>query len=73
MIEACSIQGKMTDKKISSDKKKEKSNAIEEESDATIPKDDVCQKAPEWTEHARLNDDEPCDDGRTGNLERDRE
>ena len=47
MIEACSIEGKMTDKKISSDKKKEKSNAIEEESDATIPNDDVCQKAPE--------------------------
>lgn len=74
MIEACSIEGKMTDKKISSDKKKEKSNVIEEESDATIPNDDLCQKAPEWAEHARLNDDdEPCDDGRTGNLQRDRE
>ena len=64
----------MTDKKISNDEKKEKTNAIEEVSGATIPNDDVCQKAPEWAEHARLNDeDEPCDDGRTGNLERDRE
>ena len=64
----------MTDKKISNDEKKEKSNSIEEESGATIPKDDVCQKAPEWAEHARLSDDdEPCDDGRTGNLERDSE
>jgi hypothetical protein len=53
---------------------KKKPNAIEEESGATIPKDDICKKAPEWAEHARLNDeDEPCVDGRTGNLERDRE
>jgi hypothetical protein len=74
MIKACLSEGKMTDKKISNDEKKEKSNAIEEASGATIPNDDVCQKAPEWAEHARLNDeDEPCDDGRTGNLERDRE
>ena len=28
-----------------------------------------CQKAPEWAEHARFDDqDEPCDDGRTGNI-----
>jgi hypothetical protein len=64
----------MTNNKISNDEKKEKSNVIEKESGATIPKDDVCQKAPEWAEHARLSDDdEPCDDGRTGNLERDSE
>jgi hypothetical protein len=36
-----------------------------------MPNDDVCQKAPEWAEHARLHDEyEPCDDGRSGNLER---
>lgn len=29
----------------------------------------VCEKAPEWAEHARLDDDnEPCDDGRSGNI-----
>lgn len=64
----------MTDKKISIDQKTKRPTAIEEESGATMPKDDVCQKAPEWAEHARLSDDdEPCDDGRTGNLERDSE
>ena len=27
----------------------------------------VCLHAPEWAEHARLDeDDEPCDDGRAG-------
>jgi ADP-ribosylglycohydrolase len=30
---------------------------------------DVCVKAPEWAEHARLeDDDQPCDDGRSGKL-----
>jgi alpha,alpha-trehalase len=52
----------------------EKAKAIEKESGTTIPEDEVCQKAPEWAEHSRLQDkDEPCDDGRSGNLERDRE
>jgi hypothetical protein len=60
--------------KTSNDEKKEKPNAIEEESGAIFPEGDVCQKAPEWAEHSRLHDeDEPCDDGRSGNLERDRE
>jgi hypothetical protein len=64
----------MTDKKTSNDQKTKKPKAIEDESGATIPADDVCQKAPEWAEHSRLQDeDEPCDDGRSGNLERDRE
>jgi len=64
----------MTDKKTIDDQKTKKPKAIEEESGATIPQDDVCQKAPEWAEHSRLQDaDEPCDDGRSGNLERDRE
>lgn len=27
----------------------------------------VCQHAPEWTEHARFDEDDgPCDDGRSG-------
>lgn len=30
---------------------------------------EVCMKAPEWAEHARLEDeDQPCDDGRSGEL-----
>ncbi|MGD2272858.1 MAG: nicotinamidase [Desulfobacterales bacterium] len=30
---------------------------------------EACQKAPEWAEHARLEDtDQPCDDGRSGNI-----
>lgn len=33
------------------------------------PEIDVCQKAPEWTEHARFEDsDEPCDGGRSGKI-----
>lgn len=52
-------------------KENEKKPTTVEGDGATIPPDDVCQKAPEWAEHSRLQDeDEPCDDGRTGNLER---
>lgn len=52
------------------EKSNEKSKTIEGESGATVPQGDVCQKAPEWAEHSRLHDDdEPCDDGRTGHLE----
>jgi hypothetical protein len=48
-----------------------KSKTVEGESGPAIPEDEICEKAPEWAEHARLQDeDEPCDDGRTGNLER---
>jgi hypothetical protein len=61
----------MSSKKKATDKKSEKPKTIEGESGATIPEDAVCRKAPEWAEHARLDDeDQPCDDGRTGNLER---
>jgi hypothetical protein len=61
----------MNSKKKSDAEKSENPKTIEGESGATIPEDDVCQKAPEWAEHSRLQDeDEPCDDGRTGNLER---
>ena len=57
--------------KTSNDEEKKRPHAIEETSGTTIPEDNVCQKAPEWAEHARLDDDdEPCDDGRSGNLER---
>jgi hypothetical protein len=35
---------------------------------------DTCRKAPEWAEHQRLEDDDmPCDDGRSGNIERERQ
>jgi hypothetical protein len=31
--------------------------------------EDVCEKAPEWAEHHRLRDeDQPCDDGRSGKI-----
>jgi ADP-ribosyl-[dinitrogen reductase] hydrolase len=30
---------------------------------------EICMKAPEWAEHHRLKDaDQPCDDGRSGNI-----
>jgi len=49
------------------EKSSEKSKTIEGETGATVPRGDVCRKAPEWAEHARLHDDDqPCDDGRTG-------
>ena len=61
----------MSAKKTSTDSKSDKPKTIEGGSGATIPEDTVCQKAPEWAEHSRLIDeDAPCDDGRTGNLER---
>lgn len=35
--------------------------------DARKDDQDVCVKAPEWAEHQRLSDDDqPCDDGRSG-------
>lgn len=38
-------------------------------SDDHIPEVPVCIFAPEWAEHARLvHGDEPCDDGRAGNV-----
>jgi len=55
----------------SNDEKREAPKPIEGESGPTMPEDEVCRKAPEWAEHSRLHDeDEPCDDGRSGNLER---
>lgn len=63
----------MTDKgklKEKSEASSEKPEATEEGSGETIPQGDFCQKAPEWAEHSRLHDeDQPCDDGRSGNLE----
>ena len=61
----------MDRKKKTNSEKSELPKPIEEESGTTIPEGDICQKAPEWAEHSRLHDeDEPCDDGRTGNLDR---
>ena len=61
----------MSSKKKSAAKKPGKPKTIEGQSGATIPEDTVCRKAPEWAEHSRLHDeDQPCDDGRTGNLDR---
>ena len=61
----------MGSKKKSTEKKSDKTKTIEGRSGATVPEDTVCRKAPEWAEHSRLHDDDqPCDDGRTGNLER---
>ncbi len=37
----------------------------------TVDDQAVCVKAPEMAEHQRLGDDDlPCDDGRSGNLEK---
>ncbi len=61
----------MSSKKKSTGEKSDKPKTIEGKTGVTIPEDTICQKAPEWAEHARLQDeDAPCDDGRTGNLER---
>lgn len=54
------------------DKPPERSNeaTITADRDEIIDDQDVCAKAPEWAEHQRLNDDDmPCDDGRSGNLD----
>ena len=65
------VENNMDRKKKTNSEKSELPKPIEEESGTTIPEDDICQKAPEWAEHSRLHDeDEPCDDGRTGNLDR---
>lgn len=47
---------------------------ITDERDKTVDDQTVCLKAPEWAEHQRLSDDDlPCDDGRSGNIEDDTE
>jgi nicotinamidase/pyrazinamidase len=36
---------------------------------AKNPQIEACEKAPEWAEHARFEDeDQPCDDGRSGRI-----
>ena len=61
----------MSSNKKSTAEKSDKPKTIEGKSGATIPEDTVCRKAPEWAEHSRLQDDDaPCNDGRTGILER---
>lgn len=38
--------------------------------DKTIDDQNVCIKAPEWAEHHRLwDEDQPCDDGRSGKVD----
>ncbi|MFO7688094.1 MAG: hypothetical protein R6V60_18605 [Desulfobacterales bacterium] len=45
---------------------------ITDERDKTVDDQAVCVKAPEWAEHQRLWDDDlPCDDGRSGNIDAD--
>lgn len=62
---------------MTEDPKKEQSRKQPPENDADITagrdhavdSEQVCEKAPEWAEHQRLwDDDEPCDDGRSGRL-----
>jgi hypothetical protein len=61
----------MNPKKNTTGEESEKPGTMEGESGTTTPEGDICQKAPEWAEHSRLHDeDEPCDDGRAGNLDR---
>lgn len=50
-------------------KQKPAEKSVDAERDKQMDKGDVCEKAPEWAEHQRFwDDDEPCDDGRTGRL-----
>ncbi len=50
---------------------KEKFTEFNETQDRRI---EYCTWAPEWAEHGRFHrDDEPCDDGRIGNICGDRE
>jgi hypothetical protein len=45
---------------------KNKKNIFNQDDDRRIR---YCRKAPEWAEHARFDEeDEPCDDGRTGKI-----
>lgn len=47
----------------------EKSGAGVVTTEATDLEIDACQKAPEWAEHTRFeDDDQPCDDGRSGKI-----
>lgn len=49
--------------------KMERSGAAIVTTEATDPEIDACQKAPEWAEHTRFeDDDQPCDDGRSGKI-----
>jgi len=64
----------MNDRKNPADESFVRPKTVEGGTGATTPRDNICQKAPEWAEHSRFYDkDEPCDDGRWGNLEREPE
>jgi hypothetical protein len=59
-----------TEAMMNTDKSKNKTG---EKPPASDTSQDACRKAPEWAEHQRLEDDDmPCDDGRSGNIERER-
>ena len=62
----------MNDKKETTEKSNNSKNDAQVSKDRNKRVDDqgVCVKAPEWAEHQRLwDDDMPCDDGRSGNIE----
>lgn len=45
---------------------KDKDDQFKEDENRRLP---FCTYAPEWAEHARLHrENEPCDDGRSGNI-----
>ena len=58
------------ERKKADPKQKQNKNPVTEDRDEVVDNQEVCHKAPEWAEHQRLwDDDEPCDDGRSGRLE----
>ena len=60
-----------SDKEQSSQKKPDAKDKTAQR-DKRVDGQDVCEKAPEWAEHQRFSDDdEPCDDGRSGRLRED--
>ena len=58
------MSGHSSEKATEKEKKEKKEKNDKEQVDL-----DICKKAPEWAEHERFrDDDQPCDDGRTGNI-----
>jgi hypothetical protein len=56
------------EKKEKDDTEKKKASTKNSDRIESMDDLDVCQKAPEWAEHQRWeDDDQPCDDGRSGN------
>jgi hypothetical protein len=60
------LNAAITEKKGKSMDPEEEKKQDEEKNDRRLP---ICEKAPEWAEHHRLQDeDQPCEDGRGGNI-----